>query len=61
MIVYNTWWTGTNADLGYDRIARLLDIANVGALKWSSPDAFVYEGRAARDQRHPTRGLLGRR
>ncbi|MBP88024.1 MAG: hypothetical protein CMJ64_15080 [Planctomycetaceae bacterium] len=44
MVVYNTWWTGAHADLGYDRIAKLLDIANVGALKWSSPDAFVYEG-----------------
>ena len=44
MVVYNTWWTGTNADLGYDRIAKLLDLANVGALKWSSPDAFVFEG-----------------
>ena len=44
MVVYNTWWTGTNADRGYDRIAKLLDLANVGALKWSSPDAFVFEG-----------------
>jgi len=44
MVVYNTWWTGTHADLGYDQIARLLSIANVGGLKWNSPSMFVYEG-----------------
>lgn len=43
MVIYNTWWTGTNSDLGYDQTARLLEIAHVGALKWSAPNQFNYE------------------
>jgi len=43
MVVYNTWWTGTNADLGYEQTARLLEIANVGALKWSASRPSDYE------------------
>lgn len=43
MIVYNTWWTGTNPDLGYEQTARLLEIANVGALKWSAARPSDFE------------------
>ncbi|MBM3801202.1 MAG: hypothetical protein FJW26_02700 [Acidimicrobiia bacterium] len=43
MVIYNTWWTGTHADMGYEQTARLLEIANVGALKWSSPAQSFYE------------------
>jgi dihydrodipicolinate synthase/N-acetylneuraminate lyase len=43
MVVYNTWWTGTNADLSYEQTARLLEIANVGALKWSASRPSDYE------------------
>src|SRR5438093_9169638 len=43
IVVYNTWWTGTNAVMDYDLTARLLEIANIGGLKWSSPSASTYE------------------
>ena len=43
LMAYNTWWTGTHADMGFDLTARLVDIANVGALKWSAPNHFQYE------------------
>jgi 4-hydroxy-tetrahydrodipicolinate synthase len=43
LVVYNTWWTGTQVDMGYDQTARLLEVANVGALKWSSPNQLNYE------------------
>ena len=43
IIVYNTWWTGVGTDVGYELIAKILDIPNVGALKWSASSSFVYE------------------
>ena len=43
LVVYNTWWTGTHADIGLEGIDRLLNEINVGALKWSSPSFAVYE------------------
>lgn len=43
MVIYNTWWPGTNSDMGYDQTARLIEIANVGAIKWSAPNQFTYE------------------
>ena len=43
LVVYNTWWTGTNAGIDYNQTARLLEVANVGALKWSSPNLSTYE------------------
>jgi len=43
LMVYNTWWTGQNADIGYEGVARALEIANVGSLKWSSPAQWSYE------------------
>ena len=43
MIVYNTWWTGVGTDVGYDLTAKLLEIPNVGALKWSASSNWTYE------------------
>lgn len=43
LVVYNTWWTGTHADIGLEGMDRLLTAANVAALKWSSPSFAVYE------------------
>ncbi len=43
LVVYNTWWTGTHADMGYEQTARVLEIANIGALKWSASNQFSYE------------------
>lgn len=43
MIVYNTWWTGTGVSLEHEQIARLLEISNVGAVKWSASDHSTYE------------------
>jgi 4-hydroxy-tetrahydrodipicolinate synthase len=43
LVVYNTWWTGRNADVNYEQTVRLLELANVGAIKWSSPNPAIYE------------------
>ena len=43
LMYYNTWWTGQNADLGYEGVARALEVANVQSLKWSSRSYWTYE------------------
>ncbi len=39
--LYNNWYTGYNMPL--DLIERLLDVPNSIAIKWSSPDAEVFQ------------------
>ena len=44
IMVYNTTWHGTVDGAGIDRelMSRLVELENVVALKWSSPDPFKY-------------------
>jgi dihydrodipicolinate synthase/N-acetylneuraminate lyase len=39
MMVYNT----VHAAFGYEQTARVLELANVGALKWSAPAQYLFE------------------
>lgn len=43
LMIYNSWWTGQNADIGYEGVARAIEIANVGSLKWNSWAYWCYE------------------
>lgn len=43
MVIYNTWWTGAGISLDHDQVGRLLEVANVGALKWSARGQAQYD------------------
>jgi 4-hydroxy-tetrahydrodipicolinate synthase len=43
MVIYNTWWTGGGSSLDHEQVGRLLEVANVGALKWSAKNHVEYE------------------